>query len=363
MRIALILSALRAGGTERVVAILANRLIDEGWSVTVVSFDAPGEPVFPDFHPHVRLVRLAIPAGARTTLLRIVALHRELARGKYNLAVSFLTKINALALCAALPLKLPLLISERNNQALQPMHLGWRWALRLLYRRADLIVMQTAASLARLPPRQRRRAVVIPNPVQIPRKAEKRRTRSLIAGVGRLVDQKGFPDLISAFREVARLAPGARLAIWGEGPLHDRLQQQIAAEGLSSKAQLAGLSQSHRDWTGRADIFVLPSRYEGFPNVLLEAMAAGLPVIACDCDFGPRDLVRHEVNGLLVPAADRLALASAMMRMLNDPDFADQLGRAARSTALNYDSELIVAKWTGVFRHFGGKKGQKTQVC
>jgi glycosyltransferase involved in cell wall biosynthesis len=359
MHVAFVLSALRAGGAERVVNIVANTLVKRGWSVTVISFDAPGDPIFHRFHPEVRLVRLSVPAGVWGALLRVRALHRELAQANYSLAVSFLTKINALALCAALPLKLPLIISERNNQRLQPMHPAWRLALNLLYRRADLVVMQTVRSLDCLPPSQRDRAIVIPNPVQIPRVAETRERRRVIVAVGRLIDQKGFQDLITAFGQISRLDPEVHLTIWGEGPLRDRLQQQILSEGLCGKVNLAGVSATHEDWTAAADIFVLPSRYEGFPNVLLEAMAAGLPVIASDCDYGPRDLITHEVNGLLVPCADPDGLARAMRRMVGDPQFADQMARAARSSVRAYAARLIVAEWIDVLRRFGGKKTGK----
>ncbi|HSX54399.1 MAG TPA: glycosyltransferase, partial [Sphingomonas sp.] len=157
MNVAFVLSALGAGGAERVISRIAGAAIARGWKVTVITFDAPGDPIFHRLDPSVEIIRLALPAGGRgitpfiTGTRRLLALRRALASKPFDTVVSFLTKINVLTLLATLGKRTPVIVSERNNPDLQPSHPLWRVMLRRLYPQATAIVMLTERGKERLP--------------------------------------------------------------------------------------------------------------------------------------------------------------------------------------------------------------------
>ena len=142
----------------------------------------------------------------------------------------------------------------------------------------------------------------------------------------------------------------------GQGPERGALEAQIAKLGLSGQARLRGLSAQACSWLHDADIFVLSSRYEGFPNVLGEAMAAGLPVAAVDCDFGPADMVEHARSGLLVSSDDENALAAAIETLIADPQLRAQLGQAARQAMQRFEASRVLRQWDALVMWPGERK-------
>lgn len=343
-RISIITSALGAGGAERVISLLAWHWVERGWKVTIITFDHPGDPIYHPLPEEVAFVRLGLPAGALAVARRVRALRGALKRERPDVAISFLTKINAVTLIATMGTGIPVLASERNNPLQQRAHPAWNSALRLLYRRADAIVCQTAASVACLPERVRGRVRVIANPIVPPEARPDADARKLVAA-GRLTEQKGFDLLIEAFARIADRHPRWTLDIWGEGADRHALQAAIDARGLAERIRLPGVSVRPGGWAEGASAFVLSSRYEGFANVLGEAMALGLPAIAFDCDFGPSELVRDGQDGLLVPAGDVAALAEGLDRLLGDAPLRVRLGEAAKSAARALDVKRIAGQW------------------
>jgi glycosyltransferase involved in cell wall biosynthesis len=149
---------------------------------------------------------------------------------------------------------------------------------------------------------------------------------------GRLSREKRLDVLIAAWQQVLRSGRDARLWLVGEGPEHEQLERQIRELGLSAKVSLVGAFDCVEDLLFAADHFVLPSSEEGLSNSLLEAMAAGLPVVVSDIP-GNRRAVENDVNGVVVPVNNSAALAAAIGRLLNQSEWAAQLGAAARSRA------------------------------
>ena len=157
-----------------------------------------------------------------------------------------------------------------------------------------------------------------------------------IVGLGRLADHKGFDLLLAAFQEVAADHPDWVLEIFGEGDQRPILEQYRDQHRLGDRVRLPGWTDRPAAVLSRGDIFVLPSRYEGFPNALLEAMACGLACISFDCDSGPREIIRPGVDGLLVPAGDVAALASALGQLMSDSDLRQRLGNRAREVVTRF---------------------------
>jgi glycosyltransferase involved in cell wall biosynthesis len=347
--VAFVLAGIGAGGAERVVALLSEMVMERGWRATIISFDQPDAASYHAFHPDVGFVFLPDSAGLPRMGIaraagRLYALRAALARGQFDLIVSFLTKINTLTLLAATGLGVPVVVSERNNPLRQRANPAWRWLLALLYKRAAAIVLQTERSRKCLPPAQRSRAHVIPNPIALPSVLPPAVDRQITA-VGRLTEQKGFDLLIDAFARIAPLHPDWKLVIWGEGPLRAGLTRRIKDQGLEHRIALPGLSPSHGAWINPGQIFVLCSRYEGFPNVLAEAMAAGMAPVAFDCEFGPSELIDDGRSGLLVPPEDMLALAAALIELVQSPELRGTLAYGAAQSAPRYACHAIRQLW------------------
>jgi glycosyltransferase involved in cell wall biosynthesis len=174
-----------------------------------------------------------------------------------------------------------------------------------------------------------------------------------IVAAGRLVRQKGFDLLIRAFAASER-ARGVKLVILGEGPLRQSLLAEAARQGVADRVLLPGFQANPWAWFARARLFVLPSRWEGFGNVVAEAMACGAPTLVTDCDFGPREQVEHSVTGWVTRCDDVEALTRDLDLLLSNPGLAARLGAAASLRARDFDIRAIAAEYTDFFREVAG---------
>jgi len=187
--------------------------------------------------------------------------------------------------------------------------------------------------------------VAIPNAVpDVPLGPGDPSAHRLIAA-GRLAPQKGFDLLLEAFAAVVGQHPDWTLDIYGKGPSLEALEQQVIALGLGGRARLNGPTDRLGEHMRDASVFVLSSRYEGFPIVLLEALAAGLAVVSFDCPTGPSDILTDGTNGLLVPAEDVPALAAALDRVMADESFRRRLAADAPAAVIPYSREQVGRRW------------------
>ncbi len=161
--------------------------------------------------------------------------------------------------------------------------------------------------------------------------------------------QKGFDLLISAVASLYPKYPEWQLVIVGEGPERPALERQAARLGLANVVHFPGWVSQPYDYYHTAGVFVLSSRFEGFPNALLEAMAAGCAVVATDCPSGPKSIVSHGVNGLLVPSGDPQALALALGRLLADEGERARFGLAARGVLDRFAPGEVLPQWSRLF--------------
>jgi len=347
-----------AGGSERVISLLANRWVQGGGRVAIVTFEAVGQRPYYFIDPRIELFQLGIEPVPRPwwkastqTARRVYALRRTFRRICPDVVISFLTKTNVMSVLAAWRLGIPIIISERNNPALQHFNKTWTLARSSIYPKAFGLVTITRGALEYFPQELRKRAWVIPNMVDFPPMARRRSTGRNLTAVGRLVDQKGFDLLIQAFAKIAADFPEWSLTIWGEGPERKDLEAMRDRLGLSARIQLPGVSSNPGEWTEKADIFVLSSRYEGWGNVLLEAMASGLPVVSYDCDWGPAEMITDGLNGLLVPPGDVDALSRSLARLMSDQELRNLLAKNAAEVSSAFSVERISAQWCAVAEH------------
>lgn len=279
--------------------------------------------------------------GRRRSFQRLVRQVRP------DVVIAFVDSTNLFTLLATIGLRVPVIVSERVDPRMHRISLLQRALRRVLYRRASALVVQTdrVSDWGRSVVRGDR-VHVIPNPVEIPAAAATGGDPPTILAAGRLVPQKGFDLLLAA---LARLDPTTlsewRTVILGEGHLRASLEEQVRQLGLEDHVDLPGQVPSTAGWLCRSSLFVLSSRFEGFPNALAEAMAWGLPVIAFDCATGPRELMRDGTNGRLVPEGDVDALTAALADLTTSPEGRRRLGEAARDSMQRYAPDTIVDLW------------------
>jgi len=362
MRIFLLVSDLRSGGAERVACTLAEAWVGRGDEVDLVATYFEERSSFYPLDSRVRarfigdIVGRDRSRGLIRQAVRLQALRRLIRETKPDVVVSFLTNVNVIAVLATLGLPVPVIVCERIDPRREKIPVALAMLRRLTYRWADAVTVQTQELAAALGPRWlgSRRLHVVPNP--LPPALEQRfagapvarGTAPTLAAVGRLAPQKQFDRLIAAFARC--VAPEWRLRIFGEGADRAKLEQQIEAGKLVGRVELAGVVTDIWDQLARADVFVLASSHEGFPNALLEAMALGLPCISFACPCGPREMTDEGRDALLVEQDDWDGLTEALQRLMDDATLRRQIGeRAAASVRIRYAVPAVLARWDALF--------------
>lgn len=356
MKICFFIWGLRAAGAERVLSFLANDFSARGWEVVILTMeDDLAEPFYP-LAPAIEVRKLgllrtsaSLVSGLFHNLLSIKSIRAALRATKPSILVSFVDKANIRAILASRGLGIPIVISERTDPSRRSLGAVWETLRGLTYPMADAIVFQSRAVLEWFPARVRRKGVVIPNPVPVPPAGYRPDPGGgppfHLVAMGRLFPVKGFDLLLRAFAVALAQVPGWTLDIWGEGPERPELEALAQDLGLAGHARLPGLTDNPFGILGGADLFVLSSRAEGFPNALVEAMACGLPVISTDFGGAARDIIRHGVNGLLVPAEDPSALATALVSLMADPEARAQLSARAGEVVQRFSSQRVIGQW------------------
>ena len=178
-----------------------------------------------------------------------------------------------------------------------------------------------------------------------------------VVAVGRLNHQKGFDRLIDAWSIVDNVVSGWKLQIVGDGELREQLQNNIRELGLSNQINIGKAEKDMVSVYKDASILAMSSRYEGLPMVLLEAQAAGLPIVSFDCKCGPKDVIENGVDGFLVEDGDIEQLAQKLVVLMQDANLRKQMGSAAYAHSERYSEERIMKQWTDLFDEvMGGKE-------
>ena len=364
-RLVFFIQSMGGGGAERVTANLANYWADQGWDITVVTL-APIDLDFYALHPAVKRLCLNLTsesrhilAGLVQNLRRVMAMRRLLKEISPNIALAVMTGANVRLALAAWGLPVVAVGSEHVHPPQFPLGVLWDVLRRYGYGRLHAVAALTIESSEwLLAHTTAKRVVVIPNaaPWPLPEQDPKVLTESVCAkgrkillGVGRLVAQKGFDWLLDAFAPLASKHPDWDLVILGEGPLRSMIEDTVKTMGLGDRVFLPGSVNNVGAWYERADLYVMSSRFEGFGNTLAEALAYGLPVISFDCDTGPRDIVRHEKDGLLVAPGDVNGLALALDRLMGDAGLRARLSGNATEARDRFSIRRVTGMWEDLF--------------
>ena len=354
-RIAFVLPGLRAGGSERVVTFVADRLVERGHTVEIVSCESGEEAPYYTPDPRIEMVYLARPVkrqnkwnAVRRIAARCADMRHHFRRSKPDLIISFLTRVNVQTILATRGLNIPVIVSERNNPVAQDPGTAWRTLRRRAYPMATGLVTMTRGAMECFTADMRPRSWVIPNMAERRDRVAKTEAGSpkVLTAVGRLTHQKGFDLLLQAFATIAADHPEWTLRIWGEGADRAELEALRSRLQLDDRVELPGVTDRPGGWIDTADAFVLSSRFEGWGLVLGEAMAAGLPCVSFACDFGPEEMIDHDVDGLLVEPGNVPQLARQLSRVMADEDLRARLGNTARETTLRFEPGRIGRRWT-----------------
>ncbi len=373
-KVLLFVHSLSAGGAERVATTLANHWAEKGWKVTIVTL-AGTDRDFYTVSPKVRRIPLyltgengGVVSGLRNNLSRVRALRRVLKHEKPDIALGFMPGSNILCGLACMGTKIIAIGSEHIHPPMLPLSQPWTMLRRQVYPRLAAVSALTSESAEWIRTHTRARNVpVMPNPILYPIPDGEPAIDSgevkarlgggmLLLAVGRLAHQKGFDLLLSAFKCLRSDYPEWRLVILGEGPLREQLEEYRDELALAGVVSLPGAVGNIGEWYEAADVYVMTSRFEGFGNTLAEALAYGLPSVAVDCETGPREIVRHEVDGLLVPQDDPHALVSALDRMMGDAGLRVRFAERAIEARERFAVERIAAKWEALFEEVAREK-------
>lgn len=364
-RLVIFIHSMGGGGAERVTANLANHWAGKGWDVTVVTL-ASRSLDFYEPHLGVKRISLNLAGESRTVatglwqnLRRVMALRRVLRQIQPDIALGMMTAANVLLALAAFGLSFPAVGSVHTHPPQSPLSALWEWLRRRTYGRLHTITALTSETARWLKTHTNaKRVIVIPNGIPWPLSVQEpkvkpetlcRPGRNILLAVGRLEAVKGFDWLVDAVTALAQKYPDWDLVILGEGTLRTMIEQQVQRAGLDKRVFLPGLVGNVGAWYEHADLYVMSSRFEGFPNSLVEALAYGLPAVSFDCDTGPRDIIRHETDGLLVPVGDVAGLVAALDRLMGDTELHQRFAERAVEARERFALEKIATQWEALF--------------
>ena len=347
MRIIIIIGSAGLGGLERVSLNLGKWFCEQKDShATVVALSKPKYNKY-----NLEEADFVELEGRH----KVLSLRRYVKKHKPDIVLTMSVPLCLFTIPALIGLGVKHVVSERNDPAHFAGKFSTKIMARLLMRLADGYVFQTKEAQDYYGGSIARHSTVIHNPLlKLPKNGFESKAGSAkeIVSVGRLNKQKNQQLLIQAFAEISSEFPAYTLKIYGDGLERNVLQQLIDDLNIQEKASLPGTTTEILDRIKTASLFVLPSNFEGMPNVLMEAMSLGLPCISTDCPCGgPRELIRNGENGILVPVGDKQALKNAIRSLLTDKDYQHRLGSNALAIRQTHALDVICRQWYDYFLH------------
>ena len=345
--------SMQKGGAERVISIISNYLIEKYDVVIVTNIN---DISYYKLNNNIKYINLDKSIQNNTVqkiyrkigYIRTSRLKKIILKEKPNVILSFLPEPSFRILSLKKKLNIPIIVSDRNDPNIEYKNPIVNKIMRNLYKKADGFVFQTSDAKDYMKNIVKCRNIIIPNPIASDFIVEcyKGTRKKTIVTVGRLTKQKNHKLLIDAFKKIVNVHPEYELYIYGDGDLKANLEKYIVDNNLNKKVILKGITNDLKNEIYNAGMFVLSSDYEGMPNVLMEAMALGLPCISTDCSGGgARFLMKNNINGILIPTNDVDSMSEAINRIIDDNEYARNLGKQANISLKKYDTNLICKKW------------------
>ncbi len=365
--IIIVISAMNMGGSQRVVSILSNHWSKKGYSVSVISTNSGDKSIHFKFNQNIKLINLGnIPIFSSIKYLnylwKLFLLRRAIKHTQSDIVISFLTSINIATTLATIGLKSNLIICERSWTPFISINKYFFWFFRILFKRIKKVIVQTNDSKIWINKNFPQINIeVIPNPIDYPLPTDLTKSvnpdsliashRKIILGSGRLHKYKQFDLLIKAFANIKNQHKEWDLVILGDGEERDNLNRTILDLGVNERVFLPGNVGNISKWYERADMFVLSSILEGFPNVLLESMSYGLPCISFDCNTGPREMIQNGINGILVnPQEKDSGIRNAMHKMITDNELRREFSNKSVKLREKFSVTNTMKMWDNILR-------------
>ena len=365
MKILFITSSMNAGGAERVASQLVNTWSSVGYQITLMPTYSGQSECFYQISPNVRLIYLRDllkdhKKSFFKQTIRLNTLRQFIKTDKPDVIISFLSNVNVMSIIANFGLDIPLIICERTDPFIAPMPSWLKFACFITYPFATVLMVQTQSLFDKYIitgwPTKRLHAIANPIPLEFIDYQQIKRITSQkrLLSIGRLDAGKQFDVLIRIFSKLVKRHKNWSLRIIGDGTLRNDLQKQISELQLDAYIELVRPSSSIAEELSQADIFATTSKYEGFPNVLLEAMALGLPCITFDCPNGPKEITLAGQVALLIPLNDEKAYENALENLILDTALQERLGlEGCKSVLSRFSLDKIIKEWDILFKKMG----------
>lgn len=339
------------GGTERVTSIIANKLADRGYDITIASITNGDSPFF-ELNQNVKVISLSSSEYISSFALRMPLVIKNLRKLLIKNSIEILVVVDTISVMISLPALLGLSVK----------HIGWehfnfksnlgnkkRWLMRrVAVRYCDTIITLTERDKGFWLNKTNNYAqiVTIPNPCPYPVQDNNysNNENCIVLAVGRLTHQKGFDMLLKAWKEVVDKKPNWKLQIVGDGEESSNLRSFINKEKISNSVEVIGSVKKVEEYYKNADIFCLSSRFEGFPMVLLETLSFGLPVVSFDCDTGPQEILK-DTESVLVAQNDIEMLSKELISLMNNREKRNLISKMSKEKVKQYQPVEIVTKW------------------
>lgn len=347
-KILFVISSLGIGGEQRVASVLTHEFVERGNSVDILVLDKKAEKELA-FDERVNITYADVSQGSLKKVKKLFAVKHSLKKG-YDLIIGFALIPSVICPIAALGTKIPVIVCERNDPLVYG--LGWKMMRHISYLFATGAVFQTEDALESLPFLKKKKRVIIPNPIDVSKLPEvwSGQRNKRIINTARLTTVKNQIVLIKAFEQIEKEFPEYSVHIYGDGPEKDNLTEYISEHSLSDRVILHGAKPDILNEIYKDEVFVLPSKNEGFPNSLAEALALGMICISTDCRIGgPHDMLYEKNRGILVKTNDVDELKKALQSILHDDARKREYSRNAIEIRKELDSRSIANKWIDFF--------------
>ena len=333
---------------------LANCFARDGYATHIVSFVDKITPPLYDIDPNVVIHHFLREYNPNDRLRndRIRALTDIVKEIAPDVMIPFLMPVTAYAFRVARKLGIKIIVSERNDPTVSPTDEYWRKERDYVFAHADGCVFQTSDALNYFAKRKLSKYAIIRNPIDLTGVRNdivqaKDRSRRVVC-VAKYEPQKNLNFLLEVFAEFAKTHADYRLEVYGND-YHDRrpaLQQRAEELGVADKVSLHSAQPNVMNVIYDARMFVLPSKYEGMPNALIESVSIGVPSIASDCPaYGARTIVKSGQNGWLLNVDDKEAFVDKMRQLADDDALADTFSAEGRKVRDKFDVNEVYATW------------------
>ncbi|WP_298345932.1 glycosyltransferase family 4 protein [uncultured Algibacter sp.] len=354
MKVDFTITSLRRGGGESVLVTIANNLASRGYEIKIITYSLPHEY---ELNPKIKIVKLHSGIIKNQTLRYIHELYKyyRIKNNRPDALISFMTQTSLSAILIAKLFRIHIIASEHTNHARTSTNKRLvNFTRKYIYRFANYVTILTSYDLE-FYKKNKSNAVIVTNPCTFKQVSDSIiQKEKIILGIGGLHKYhiKGFDNLLKLIKPVLDKHKDWKLMLVGETKIsgYDFLYQLAKDLKIENQVVFAGLRDDVQNIMSKSEIFVLSSRNEGLPMVLIEAMFQGMACVSYNCVSGPSDIIENNINGILVSDQDQTEMAFQINRLVEDKQLRDKLSRSTSKIASKFDEDLVCNKWESLIK-------------